>query len=390
MKKTILLLSSIFLFMHPVHAQISVTEILQLIEQNNTTLRAAFDLTEASKQKTLLDTQLDNPELGFNYLWGNPKQIGRRRDVEISQSFDLSTILGYRRRLAQSQQELLDLEFQQQRLMLRQEALCLLTEITHSNRVVALYDECLAQHRQLLSAYERRFAAGDASKLDVSRIRLLLAEAESDADQSRTERDLQLHELQTLCGGTTIDYDYTDYALLNLAPDVTLLQLQQAQNAQQQAIAEADLKATRAQQLPSIKAGYMAELTDEDQWRGITMGLSIPLWSNRQQLRHARLQQQSARSEAADALFQLEQAIEAQRIRTERNHATALYLRQQIESASTPSLLRKALDEGEISLIDYTTEMTSLFSIQLKLLEAEREYQIASLNYHLMVLPQNK
>lgn len=362
-------------------AQNSVEQILQLVTLNNTSLRAASDRTEAAKQEARMETSLADPELGFDYLWGAPGQIGHRKDVNITQSLDLATLFGYRRKLARSQQELLDLELQQQQIAKQLEALDLLVQLTCLNQSLALTEERLTQERLLADAYEKRLQAGDANKLEVNRMRLSVADIEADAERLHTERDLLRLDLQTLCADSTIDYQATDYQPLLSLPGFSLRALQQAQIAQQQTVADADLSAARAQSLPTLTAGYMAELTDDEKWRGITVGLSIPLWNNRTNLRRARLQQQSARSEAADAAYQLEQATTAQRLRTERYQHIAQHLEQQLQHASPTALLRKALDEGEISLIEYTLECADLFDLRLKALEAERDYQQARLQY---------
>ena len=366
-----------------VQAQNSVQEILQLVLQNNKTLKAAADKTETEKQELMLETSLDNPEVGFDYLWGKPGMIGKRKDVNINQTFDLSTVFGYRKSLAKSQKELLDLELQQKQLETRIEVLDLLAQITYYNKALGLYEERLAQEQQLAQAYEKRLAAGDANKLDVNRVRLSLTGIEAETSTVKTERDLLLLELKTLCGGAEVAFSETDYSNLDIESasgfGQTISSLTEAQNAQTQTIAEKDLKLTKSQYLPSITAGYMAELTDDDKWNGITVGVSIPLWQNRNNLKRAKLQVQSARSEAEDAAYKLEQAIAAQRLRTESLQEIAKNMQQKLANASSTALLRKALNEGEISLIEYTLENSEIFEMRIKALETERDYQQAKL-----------
>ena len=281
--------------------------------------------------------------------------------------------------MANSQKELLELELQQKRVETRLEAMDLLAQITYYNQALAIYDERLQQEKQLADSYEKRLAAGDANKLEANRARLSLADVEADAAKFHTERDILMLQLQTLCGGAEVSYNGTDYLALNIAPEVSLKALQEAQNNQQQLVAEHELKTTKAQSMPSLSAGYMAELTDDEKWNGVTIGLSIPLWNNRHNLKRARLQVESARSEAVDAAYQLEQAAAAQRLRTERYHDIAQKMQQKLANASSTALLRKALDEGEISLVEYTIENSDLFDLRIKALEAERDYQEAKI-----------
>lgn len=360
-------------------AQVSVDEILCLVEQNNTTLKAASDKTEAAKQEVMMETSLEDPEIGFDYLWGKPGMIGKRKDINVNQTFDLATVFGYRKRLAKSQKELLELELQQKQLETRLEAMDLLVQITYYNQALAIYEERLQQEKQLAASYEKRLAAGDANKLEANRARLSLVEIESETEKVKMERDLLMLQLQTLCGGTEIMYNNTDYNAINIAFGMSLKALQEAQNSQQERVAENDLKTARAQSMPSITAGYMAELTDDEKWNGVTIGVSIPLWSNRHNMKRARLSLQSARSEAADASYKLEQFAASQRLRTERYHDIAQKMQQKLANASSTTLLRKALDEGEISLVEYTIESSDLFDLRVKTLEAERDFQQAKL-----------
>lgn len=360
-------------------AQVSVDEILRLVEQNNTTLKAASDKTEAAKQEVMMETSLEDPEIGFDYLWGNPGMIGKRKDINVNQTFDLATVFGYRKRLAKSQKELLELELQQKQLETRLEAMDLLVQITYYNQTLAIYEERLQQEKQLAASYEKRLAAGDANKLEANRARLSLVEIESETEKVKMERDLLMLQLQTLCGGMEIIYNNTDYNAINVASSMSLKALQDAQNSQQERVAENDLKTARAQSMPSITAGYMAELTDDEKWNGVTIGVSIPLWSNRHNMKRARLSLQSARSEAADASYKLEQFAASQRLRTERYHDIAQKMQQKLANASSTTLLRKALDEGEISLVEYTIESSDLFDLRVKTLEAERDFQQAKL-----------
>ena len=360
-------------------AQVSVDEILRLVEQNNTTLKAASDKTETAKQEVMMETSLEDPEIGFDYLWGKPGMIGKRKDINVNQTFDLATVFGYRKRLAKSQKELLELELQQKQLETRLEAMDLLVQITYYNQALAIYEERLQQEKQLAASYEKRLAAGDANKLEANRARLSLVEIESETEKVKMERDLLMLQLQTLCGGTEIMYNNTDYNAINIASGMSLKALQEAQNSQHERVAENDLKTARAQSMPSITAGYMAELTDDEKWNGVTIGVSIPLWSNRHNMKRARLSLQSARSEAADASYKLEQFAASQRLRTERYHDIAQKMQQKLANASSTTLLRKALEEGEISLVEYTIESSDLFDLRVKTLEAERDFQQAKL-----------
>ena len=92
-KKMYKTIFKIFLLIFPfgLFAQNDIKTILIEIEQNNTTLSAYKNLNEAQKLENNTNIFLENPEVGFNYLWGDPSAIGNRQDFSVSQSFDFPT-----------------------------------------------------------------------------------------------------------------------------------------------------------------------------------------------------------------------------------------------------------------------------------------------------------
>ncbi|KAA6308466.1 hypothetical protein EZS27_039873, partial [termite gut metagenome] len=72
-------------------AQNNIETILASIEKNNITLKALREETEAQKLANKTGIFLANPEVEFNYLWGNPNVTGNRTDVSIRQTFDIPT-----------------------------------------------------------------------------------------------------------------------------------------------------------------------------------------------------------------------------------------------------------------------------------------------------------
>ena len=76
----------------------NIETVLSEIESNNTTLSAYRNLNEAQKLENKTDIFLENPEVGFNYLWGNPSPMGTRQDFSVSQSFDFPTSYGIKKK----------------------------------------------------------------------------------------------------------------------------------------------------------------------------------------------------------------------------------------------------------------------------------------------------
>lgn len=111
-------------------AQESIREVLTAIEANNPTLRESASELELQKLEYRSEGLLENPELEFNYLWGNA-QLGMRHDFALSQSFDIPTLTGQRSRQAAGLEAQAGLKFKADRLSILQEASLVCIDIVY-------------------------------------------------------------------------------------------------------------------------------------------------------------------------------------------------------------------------------------------------------------------
>ncbi len=121
MKKILISIVAI-LAMSSLFAQNNINEVLSTIEQNNTTLKALREAADAQKIENRTGIYLADPEIGFNYLWGNPSSIGNRKDINIKQNFDIPTISGLKSRVANQQNTLVEGQYKSDRINILLEA----------------------------------------------------------------------------------------------------------------------------------------------------------------------------------------------------------------------------------------------------------------------------
>lgn len=129
--------------------------------------------------------------------------------------------------------------------------------------------------------------------------------------------------------------------------------------------------------LPQISAGYMSELVPESNFRGITLGLSVPLWSNRNRVKQAKAAVVAAELQQKDATVQFYERLRNQYDRTLGLQRTAGEYRKALAELDNTQLLRRALDAGEISLLDYIVELGLYYTTVDEALAAERDYELA-------------
>ena len=383
MKKYIRLIAVLALT-GPVAAQQPIDAVLQQIERNNTTLEALRKQTEADKLQNKTGITLPDPEVSFDYLWGDPSAIGNRKDFGVSQSFDIATIAGSRRRVADAQNGLLDVEYRAGRMAVLLEAKQACIQLIYYNALKAELEQRLAHAQAVADFYDRQLADGNANRLEVNKARLSLSAAQGELRRNEVERANLLSELQRLNGGEPIAFDQAVYAQPVLPQDFEAWYDEAA--AANPALAYArqnvelkrrEMKLGKLSGLPQISAGYMSELVPESNFRGITLGLSVPLWSNRNRVKQAKAAVVAAELQQKDATVQFYERLRNQYDRTLGLQRTAGEYRKALAELDNTQLLRRALDAGEISLLDYIVELGLYYTTVDEALAAERDYELA-------------
>ena len=115
MKKIVISILAILVhFM--MYSQDNINTVLDSIEAKNTTLKALRARFDAQILQNSTFKNLSNPEVGFNYLWGNPNESGNRTDFSVSQTFDFSTITGRTSEMVDELNNLIEWQYKEERM----------------------------------------------------------------------------------------------------------------------------------------------------------------------------------------------------------------------------------------------------------------------------------
>lgn len=343
-------------------AQDTFAPVLSQIEQNSPTLQTLQKQMEA--QKTAYRTGLtpQDLEVQFGYLWGNPSPIGNRKDVSISQEFDFPSVYARRSRLANKQGEAAEWQYRQERMQLLLKAKQTCIQLVYCNALSNLYQQQCDRARQIADAYERMIQQGTTNQLELDKTRLNRMTVEGKLSAVNIEKNKLLTELQAMNGGKSINLPDTTFTLspLPMSFDDYLAEAEQhspvLQYMQQQiAIADNNISVVRATTLPKWSIGYMGEFVRDNTFQGVTIGLSIPLWENKNRVRLAQRQAEVATQQNNEALLQFrtnlrslyERAVQLQN--TDAQYKAVL-------STNGLNLLNLAFEKGELSLLNYLLE----------------------------------
>jgi len=380
MKKYLKICALLFILPVSLTAQITIDSVLSNIERNNTTLTALRKSVEAAKLGNRTGIYLQNPEVGFNYLWGSPDALGNRTDINIKQSFDFPTAYGYRRQIADSRNLQADLEYQRQRKDILLNARLLFADLIHANAVIKENEKRLAHAQNIADAFQSMYEKGQVSILEHNKAQLNLLNIKKEVETLTIERNTSLKQLSALNGGKAIELNESSVSQRMLPADFDQWYSKAEQNnpALQWLKKEIEVKMqqeklNRALSLPKASAGYMSEKIVGEHFQGVSLGVSIPLWENKNTVKYAQAQTLALQSLEVDSKLQFYNQLKIQFEKASSLQKTALEYRKLIESSNNSVLLKKALDAGEIPLINYLMELSFAYSAMDNLMKSEYE-----------------
>lgn len=367
-------------------AQENAGTVLSQIEKNNTALQALRKRTEADQYGYKAERALDAPEVGFDYLWSSPADVGTRKDISVTQSIDVAALAGARGKLADSRTELSDIQYNIERQKILLEAKQLYIRIVYCNAVNAELSSRIARSEQIEAAYRDMQARGETDMIEVNKAHLAYLSQKNALSRNMVERESLLSELQGLNGGEPVEVNASVISTDEVLPaDFGAWYAEASQQIPELAymkknvdVNAAEARTAKMANYPSLTAGYMAELVKGSNFRGLTLGLSIPIWSVRSKVRQANASCEAAKLEERDAVTKTYNSFKAlydrakglQEISAELSSSLAV-------STEAMALTEHKLKAGDISLIDNIMELSLYYSLADEVLATSCDYALA-------------
>lgn len=363
-------------------AQSSIDQVLRSIETNNKSLQANTKMTDTQKLEAQTGKFLANPSVEWEQMWGNRNNPGSEYTLTVKQSLDFPTTYSNKNKLANLKANTIGFQSAayRQQLLLNAKQTCI--EIIYLRKQKSLLDERLANAETMFALYKKRFESGDANQLELNKIQLELLNAQNQSRLNKAALTAAEEQLRNLNGGKPITFDATDYpageelinfdqlqaAFMDADPNLKSL-------TGNQEIANREVKLSRSLTLPKFDVGYKRNAaSDHVASNGFMVGVSIPLFENKNTVKKAKAQAEFATASLEDNrlnlktnLQQLYQQAEALQI-SRADYAKVLEQQRNIE------LLNKALNAGQLSVIDYFTELSTIYDSHQSYLDVEKEY----------------
>lgn len=384
MKKAILSITAAIL---PLTAAAQdIIGILQSIERNNKELQAARKSGEAQMLELKEQNTLDDTSIEYSPFFKSGAGGVASSELVVKQGFDFPTLYASRSKAEKRQQAVTDLKWLAVRcdVLAAAKALCL--DLILINQERAMLDKRRDNAARLLAMAEKRLSHGDGTILDVNKVKMERMNIETEVLANTAARNTALEALRAINGNVPIAAGMTEYpptaashpstaidyqTLLNsaVAAELTLRTAEAEVAASQQ-----DVKVNRMGLLPKLEIGYRRNTDGSEASNGFMVGASLPLFSGKSKIKtaKARLEETSLN-------------LDNTRIQTESRIRSLISELQQTRSAAdvydtallntTLDLLYKAVEGGEITIMEYYVEADAIYKNLQAHLQLENQCQ---------------
>lgn len=364
-----------------VNGQTSIDSVLANIARNNKTIIANTKYWEAKTLEYQTGLAPYNPKVDYDFLIGTPSNAGNQTEFAITQTFDFPTVYARKKQLSNDQikQAEYQLNANRQEILLDAKLICL--ELIYRNK---LYSELIIRKQNTekwLAAFQTSLEKGQGNIMDVNKAKLQLIEINAAFQENLSVTNQLNQKLTELNGGTPIQFSDTAFAYFILIPVFESLEQEieikdpvRKYLEQEKVIGQYEVDLSKSLTLPKFDAGYRYQTILGQQFNGVHLGMTIPLWENKNKVKTQQaelfLNEANLQDHINEHYYDIKQKYERMmNLKITLDEYQTLF-----SSLNNVELLDKALSVGQISAIEYFMEMTYYYDALKNYLKTEMEY----------------
>lgn len=365
----------------PIWAQSGIDNVLKNIESNNKTLKARQQLNESQKLEAKVGNYLPNPTVELNQLWTDKNTGNNVNEFAVVQSFDFPTVYFNKKKLTKTKANASDYLYAttRQQILLKAQLVC--HEIIYLRQQQHLLNNRQKNAALLAALYKQRYDNGDANQLEYNKIVLEKINADNASRRNQAALKAQLEQLQALNGGVEINFSDTRFSNLPTLPAFAELENEYINNdpnlknlSTTAESAQQSIKVSRSLSLPKFDIGYRHNGGSGEKMNGFRIGMSIPLWENRNTVKQAKAQAEYTAFNFEDNKQIVKATLQDLYLQAEALYVSCSEYAQTLSLQRNENILNKALEAGQISMIEYFVEIALLYDSIQNYLDVEKEY----------------
>ncbi len=351
------------------------------VETNNKELQVLRENLQVQQLENKEGNALPNPEVEFGYQWGVKDGQGDKKDLSVSQELEWATILGKKRSVSSAKNAINQLQYETERRKVMLQTDLLIIDLVYNKIMTDESQKRWTIAQQLEAAYQKMMERGEATSLDYNKAKLNLLKETATMQNLSMEREKLLSQLKLLNGGNALEFSSDQYPFEEITETYDSLwsrveqthpRLLMAEQSRQ--LSQKEYSAARAEMAPNLKLGYAGEWTKEENYQGLSVGLALPLWANRNKVKTMKANQQvvALQNETLKESMQIELKSLYAKMQSQKT------LLQQYQSVASDyqglELSEKAMKAGKITLLEYLMEQNAYLEMVEAYRAVEREY----------------
>ncbi len=375
----------ILIFCQTLHvfSQSSINKILQSVKNNNKQIQLSFLSSETSKLSAKTGIYLDNPEIEYIHKFGSPEN-GNIKEISITQDFDFPSVYFSKREQSNLFIKLTNKQYESDILEVLFETKITCLELIFLNKRKGVLATRLANIKKILTMLERKQKLGSANILEINKAKIQMLNMQTEYDLTIVQIEKFNNKLHVLNGNSPINFNDSVYEpipssiYIDSIKNEFLLynpQLQICDINKQMALSQK--KIITAQNLPAFKLGYTSEFSKTENFHGFIIGMSIPLWKNKNTIKYSK-------SNILTKNANYDNYLSLKNIEIEQTHKKYLKYRKLynlsisiLSGIESERLLQIALEQGEISGLKYFSEIMFFYQTIDNLLLIEKELNVS-------------
>ncbi len=274
---------------------------------------------------------------------------------------------------------------------LQQRVTLLLVDLVYANQELQLLDSIASSLKQLGAKYQQGYEKGETTILDVKKIQIENLNITREQNSVIDRRTRIIGELQGISPNAPWDkiitkVDFPEVGIIlgeeYYAKTIYEKDPQTRNYNDKRTLALSTINAEKKSSLPGFSIGYSHNFEIADHFSGVSIGVSIPLFSSRHKTKAAEAEVAAIEFEAEAYRTSIDADWKSLRQQALRLEDESTHYAQTLNSLDSGRLLKLALDGGEINLLAYLQEIAYFQRANRDYLALRHEYvtTVAKLN----------
>lgn len=369
-------------------AQVSIDDLVSEIVDNSPALQSQMRMLDAQRADNSDANSLANPSVEFARVWGR-HGIGNKLQLDVSQEFEWPGVYRLRSRVATMGITAAELAVIGEQLDIALEAKLALVELVYVRRQIEMLEDLKTSIDKLKEIIDASAKSQEVTIIDIRKAEFEQYKLVCQITNLKAQESELMGAVQQLCPGHPLDFsivdDYPSEPLLSREQYIEQMNTLDPFLAEKRATADQEAlnaKLASQQRMPNLSVGYQHQAEMGDRFNGFTVGVTLPFFENRKARGAALARQEAANIESQALADKNASAIDNQlSLISIWSHEMAAYL-QTLRGHEYLTLVEKAYAGGEMSVLDYITELQYFQESTLTHIECEYNYQksLATLN----------